>query len=139
MAKASNNSNTALKIGAGLAAAGAAAAGYYFYGSSKAKDHRKIAAKWATDMKKDVVAQTRHLEKATPQAFNSIVDSIAKTYAIARSVDTAELKRAAKELKANWDLIQGEAKRGARKSGRVAQKSLSSAKKSVKRVAKRAA
>ncbi|MDD2657740.1 MAG: hypothetical protein PHD04_03735 [Candidatus Pacebacteria bacterium] len=116
-----------MKVGAGLAAAGAAAAAagyYYFYGSTTAKKHRKIAAKWATAMKKEVLKETKRLEKASPKAFAAIVDRVAKTYEIARSVDTAELRRAAKELKENWETVQREAKRTVRGSVARAKKTV---------------
>ena len=60
MAKAKakgGNGKVAAGVGAGIAAAAAAGAGYYFYFSKEAKAHRKVAAKWATDLKRDVVAQ----------------------------------------------------------------------------------
>lgn len=116
---------------AGLAAAGAAAAGYYFYASPKAKQHRKIASKWATDMKKEVVAQTKSLEKATPRAVNTVVDRVAKAYAIMRSVDASELKRAAQELKSNWEMIQSEARKGSRKAVKTARKTVRKVKKAA--------
>jgi len=121
--------HTAAKIGAGLVAAGAAtaAAGYYFYGSKKAKAHRKIATKWAADMKKEVLKETKRLEKTSPEAFAAVVDRVAKTYQGIRTVDIAEVKRAAKELKANWGIVRRETKRTVRKS-------VSRAKATVKRV-----
>ncbi|MDO8231858.1 MAG: hypothetical protein Q7T37_01475 [bacterium] len=115
--KTKGTSKTAMEIGAGLVAVGAAAAaGYYFYGSKKAKSHRKIAAKWAVAMKNDVIKEAKHLEKTSPKAFAAIVDRVAETYRGARAVDVAEVKRAAKELKANWEIVQREAKRTVRKS-----------------------
>ena len=55
-----NATKNMMKIGAGLATAGAVtAATYYFYGSTVAKKHRRIAAKWAIDMKKEVIRETR--------------------------------------------------------------------------------
>lgn len=108
---------TTMEVGAGLIAASAvAAAGYYFYGSKDAKKHRKIAAKWATAMKSEVVKETKRLEKASPRAFAAIVDRVAKTYQGVRSIDIAEVKQAAKELKANWDAVKSEVKRTTRKS-----------------------
>lgn len=105
------------EVGAGLAAVGAAAAaGYYFYGSDNAKKHRKVVVKWADDMKKEVLKEAKRLGSSTPKAFAVVVDRVAKTYEGARAIDTAEVKRAAKELKANWDMIQHEAKRTVRKS-----------------------
>lgn len=119
---------TVKKITTGLVAAGAAAAaGYYFYGSSKAKNHRKIAVKWAGDMKKEVIKEAKHLESASPKAFAALVDRVAKTYQGVRAVDINEVKRAAKELKDNWDMLQRETKK-------TVQKSVSRAKATAKRV-----
>jgi hypothetical protein len=96
----------AVKVGAGVAIAGAAAAlGYYFYGSKNAKTHRKIAAKWATEMKGKVVKEVKLVKKASPKIFAALVDKVAKGY---QSIDKAELKKAAAELKANWKMIQSE-------------------------------
>lgn len=107
---------TAMKIGAGLAAVGAAAAGYYFYGSKEAKNHRKIASKWAANMKKEVIREAKLLENASPKAVAVIVDRVAGVYQMARSVDAADIRSAAKELKANWEMVKREAKGTARKS-----------------------
>ncbi len=115
--KTAKAGNTAMKIGAGLVAAGAAAAaGYYFYGSRGAKKHRKIAAKWANDMKKEVAKEVKRLEKTDPKEFAAIVDRVAKTYQSVRSVDAADVKRAASELKANWKMLARETKRTVHKS-----------------------
>lgn len=112
--KTMKGGTTAMKIGAGLVAAGAAAvAGYYFYGSAGAKNHRKVVAKWATDMKNDVLKETKRLEEASPKAFAAIVDRVAKVY---QSAHIQDVKRAADELKANWDMVQKDAKRTVRKS-----------------------
>jgi hypothetical protein len=106
-----------MKVGAGLIAAGAAAAaGYYFYGSKKAKEHRKIAAQWADDMKKEVIKEAKRLEKTSPEAIAAVVDRVAKIYRGARSVNAADVQRAANELKANWGMVQRETKRTVRKS-----------------------
>jgi len=121
--KTKNIGKTALKIGAGLVAAGAAA-GYYFYGSSGAKKHRKIAAKWANDMKNEAVKEAKNLKNASPEKFAAIVDRVAKTYQGVRSVDAAEVRRAAKELKANWDVVGKEVKRTVRKSVSRAKKTI---------------
>ncbi len=106
---------TAVGIGAGIIAA-SAAAGYYFYGSDNAKKRRKIAAKWAINMKNEVIKESRHLSKASPKAFAAIVDGVAKTYEGVRSIDTQEVRRAARELKSNWDKVQKETKRTVKKS-----------------------
>ena len=146
MTKKTSAGKIVAEIGAGLVAAGAAAAtGYYFYGSKDAKKNRKIAARWATDMKKEVLKEAKRLENATPKTFAAVVDSVAKTYQAARSVDAADVKRAANELKANWEMVQREAKRTVRKSvaraktsaKRVVKKAAAPAKKTVKKVTKK--
>ena len=120
--KSTKAGNTLMKVGAGLAAAGAAAAaGYYFYGSKGAQKHRKIAVKWAADMQKEVVKEAKRLKKTSPETFARIVDRVAKTYQGARSVDIAEVKRAANELKANWEVVKRETKRTVHKSASRAQ------------------
>jgi len=129
-----NTRKVVLEIGAGLAAAGAAA-GYYFYGSEKAKKHRKIAAKWATNMKNDVVTEAKRLGKTSPEAIAAIVDRVAKTYQGIRAIDREEVKRAAKELRANWDKVQGETKRSVK---RGVSRTKTALKKAKKRVTKRA-
>lgn len=55
--KKTRSNKLAVEIGAGIVAA-SAAAGYYFYGSKGAKKHRKIAAKWATAVKKEVIKES---------------------------------------------------------------------------------
>jgi len=113
---------TAIEIGTGLAAVGAVAAvaGYYFYGSKTAKKNRKTIAKWATNMKREVIRETKRLTKNNPKAVAAVVDRVAKAYQDAHSVNAAEVKRVAKELKANWDIVQREAKNTARKNVRKA-------------------
>lgn len=123
--KTASTGKTAMKIGAGLAAAGAAAAaGYYFYGSTHAKKHRNIAAKWAADMKKEVVKEAKNLKNLSPEAFAAVVDRIAKTYQGARSIQAKDVRRAANELKANWDMIRRETKRTVRTSASRARKTI---------------
>ena len=130
MKKTTNAGKTVMKVGAGLATAAAvAAAGYYFYASKGAKKHRKIAAKWASDMKVEVIKEAKKLEKMSPKAYAALVDRIAKTYETARTIKAGDVKRAARELKANWTAIQREAKR-------TVHKSVSRAKKTAKNIVK---
>ncbi|GEM_PF-478249 len=142
MAKKTTKGEVAAEIAAGLVAAGAAAvAGYYFYGSKKAKAHRKIAAKWATSMKKEVMREIKQLQKVTPGQFAKVVDTVASTYRGARSVNAADLKRAVNELKSNWDMVQREMQsEGAKNVSRaktVGKRSLASGKKTVKKIVRK--
>jgi gas vesicle protein len=122
------------KVGLGLAAAAAAAAGYYFYASKEAVKNRKVAAKWATGFKKDVVKQLKDSGVMDSAAVKSAVSKVEKAYKQAQDIDAEDIKRAAKELKDNWDSVASEIKKGVAKGKKQAS---STAKKVVKEVKKR--
>lgn len=109
---------------AALAAAGAAAAaGYYFYASENAPKHRKIAARWAGDMKRDVLKEAKALKKIDKAAVMKLVDKAAKAYSKnGPKVDKQALIRAAKELKAHWDDIRSEAGGAVKSAAKAVQK-----------------
>lgn len=144
MAKKINKGKIAAEIGAGLVAAGAAAAaGYYYYGSKAAKKHRKIAAKWAGDMKNEVIREAKILKKINPRDFAKVVDTVADTYHGVRSINAADLKRAANELKANWKMVEREIGTTGRKSATrakvVGKRVLARSRKTVKKIVKKVA
>lgn len=126
---------------AALAAAGAAAAaGYYFYASENAPKHRKIATKWAADMKREVVKEAKKLQKVDKVAVMKIVDKAAKAYAAnAPKIDKAALLQAAKELKAHWDDLRDEAGGAVKTASKTAARTVKTAKKAVKKAAKKIA
>lgn len=95
-----------------LAAAALAAAGYYFYASKNAKKNRQVAAKWATDMKKDVVKRAKTLKNIDRAAVAAIIEQSARAYKGIRGLDRGEVERAARELKNNWQKIAKELKKG---------------------------
>jgi hypothetical protein len=137
-----NKQKLAKGIGAGLVvASAAAAAGYYFYGSKDAKKHRQAAAKWATDMKKEVIREAKNLKKLDAQDFADIVDTVTTTYQGVKSINPADLKRAANELKANWKMVQQELKKEGRgdlsRAKTIAKRSVTRGKRTVKKVAKK--
>ena len=111
-------------VGAGIlaATAGAAAAGYYFYGSKDAKQHRQKAAKWAQDMKGDVVRQAKKLKKLDRAQVARVVDEIAKTYEDVRGLDKKDLARAVRELKNNWRHLETELRGSGRRAGATVKK-----------------
>ncbi len=94
-----------------LAAAGAAAAataGYYFYASKNAGKNRRVAAKWAKDLKKDVISRAARMDKIGRKTIYEAIDDAARAYAGAREVSTEEIIRAGKELKNNWQSLMKE-------------------------------
>lgn len=140
--KRTNKRKIAIEIGAGLAAAGAAAAvGYYFYASKSAKKHRKVAAKWANNLKKDVIREARRLEKIDPKKLEQVIDTVVSSYQGLRSVNKADLKRAASELKSNLTLVAKEAKKTARanasRAKTVGTHVLARSKKTIKKIVRK--
>ncbi len=111
----------------GVLAAGAVAAGYYFYKSPDAKKHRRIASRWTGQFKKDVLAAARKTKQIDRKTIDGIIGQAAQAYRGMKQVDRAELERAARELKRNWQNV-------AREIGR----SISATKKTVKQTAKKA-
>jgi hypothetical protein len=132
-----NKTKVALEIGVGLGlAAAAAGAGYYFYGAPKSSAHRKKAAKWADDLKKDVLKKAKKLQKFDEHAFRVLVDESSKAYERLKSVDESDVRAAAAELKANWKTVEKELSRVAKKGERTAKKAAKVVKKSAKRSVK---
>lgn len=121
---------TGRKVGTGIALAGlAAAAGYYFYASKDAKKNRRIASKWANDMKSEVMAKAQKIQKMDKTNIAAAVDNVAKAYRSAKNVDSKELARATSELKKNWREI-------VRELSVPEKKSTGSRKKATKKAAK---
>ncbi len=125
-------------IGAGVLAATAAgvAAGYYFYASKNAKKHRKIAARWASDLKTDVIRQAKKVQHLDRKDVMAIVDTAARTYENVRDLNRKDIESAARELKDNWQEITKELKRGGSSALAKAKSSGKRAKAIVKRVRK---
>src|SRR5665213_4115924 len=96
--KKTSNGMLAAEIGAGaLAAAAAAGAGYYFYASKDAKKNRKIAAKWADKLQKEVVREAKSLKTLDYATVAAIVDEASSAYKTVQGVDRKDLLRAAQE------------------------------------------
>jgi len=108
MANQQNAKRVGIAASALAAAAAAAAAGYYFYGSDDAPKNRRIAAKWANDMKNEVVRQAKKAKDIDRKQMLALIDGAAAAYETARHVDPAELSRARKELRDNWQSLVGE-------------------------------
>lgn len=141
--KKGNGAMIAAEIGAGaLAAAGAAAAGFYFYAGKDAAKHRRKTAKWANEMKNQVVKeakkQAKVVAKLDKKAMDVIIDRASKAYESARNVKREDLMAAAMELKQNWKEIEAELAVAAKKSGSAAKKAVKTATKSARTATKKA-
>jgi hypothetical protein len=124
MANAKNggngNGHAGAVVGGIAAAAAAAGAGYYFYWSKQAKQHRKVASKWAADLKDEVVAQAKRARELERDTVEAIVDKAAAAYRGVKSIDAAQLVQAVAELKENWEEIRREMSRAGKKSKALA-------------------
>jgi hypothetical protein len=91
-----------------LVAAAGITAGYYFYASKNAKANRKIAAKWANDLKSKVIREAKKHGTPDKKTLANIVDAATKTYAKVSKLDSKKLADAAGELKTHWQKIARE-------------------------------
>lgn len=122
-----------------LAAGAAAAAGYYFYASKDAGTHRKVATKWAGELKSDVVKRAKNLKNIDRKTMMGVVDTATKAYASARNLDRKELAKAAGELKMHWEKIAKELNASGKKVAHTAAKKVKSQAKKVVKAAKKKA
>jgi hypothetical protein len=111
-----------------LVAAAGISAGYYFYASENAKKNRKIAAKWAGNLKDRVVKEAKKHGTLDKKTLAKIVNATTKTYAKMPKLDPKKLSDAAEELKTHWQKIARElktspkAKRAVKAARKVAKK-----------------
>ncbi|HEX3095764.1 MAG TPA: hypothetical protein VHQ20_01450 [Patescibacteria group bacterium] len=123
----------ALAVGAGVAALAAAAAGVYMMTGKNAKNRKKVA-KWADDLKKDVVKELDKAGKVSKATYEKVVDTAAKNYAGLKTVKAPELAALASELKGHWDNISGELEKASKSVRKVVPKTAKKVAKEVKAV-----
>ena len=126
-----------IMAGAAGAAAAAAAAGYYFYASSSAKKNRKLAAKWASELKDDVMKKAKDIKGLNKQSMMAIVDGVAKAYKGVSNLDQTDIMNAATELKDNWQKLREELKQTGALAKKEAQKTMKNNAKSMRKTAKK--
>ena len=117
--KVVSKKKVALGVGLSLAAVAAAGAGYFFYGSKDAVKNRKKAAAWSQKLHADVLKKAKKIKKLDEKALRTIVDESTRAYEKVKSIDKANLQKAAKELKGNWKHISAEISRVAKKETKV--------------------
>lgn len=99
------NNNNKTAVGFGLAAVAAAAAGAYFlYGKDGAKNRKAIKG-WMLKMKGEVLSQMEQLKEVNEDAYDKIVDAVAKKYQAVKQIDKTELAAMAADLKRHWNSI----------------------------------
>ncbi len=104
---AQNNTKGKVGMGLGLAAVAAAAAGAYFlYGTKEGAKRRKQMKGWTLKMKGEVLDRIEKMEDISEDAYNKVVDTVAKGYKGVKSVDPVEVAALASELKKHWSNIK---------------------------------
>jgi gas vesicle protein len=136
-AKKINNMKIRNKLLAGAAGAAAVAAGYYFYAHKNAKKNRDAATKWATDFKDDVIRQAKQIKNIDKASLVGVIDGVSRAYEGIRNLDSKDLKRAADELKDNWEKLQQELKLTSVVAGKEVKKTVQDAADSAKKTARK--
>ncbi len=109
--KSESNVGKVIALSAGVAAI--AAAGYFFLGPKGKKNQIKTRA-WMIKMKGDVVEKLESMQDITKETYDSIVDTVGRTYTtVAGSKE--EVSKLAQELKSHWKAISSKAMQGKKK------------------------
>lgn len=98
----------AVEAGVGVMTAAALATAAAYLLSSKAQ--RRKAKTWAMKARREVAKNVKMARRMTGKEYTRVVDSAMKRYGSLHGVGSAELKRAAKDLKAEWARIERDAK-----------------------------
>jgi len=134
MAKNKISAKEKIGIGAGMGALVAAAAGaYYLYGTKVGAKKRRQMRSWALKAKGELMEKLEKMEHVSQKTYQNAVNEVAKRYAVMKNIDTKEVEKLAKDLKKQWQNIQKEIEREAKKAAMRATRR----KKSRARAAKR--
>jgi len=106
-------SHKGLKTGlelVGLAAAAAAGA-YYFFGSPKAKTHRKQVKAWSLKAKAEVMEKLEDLKEVSKPTYDKAVKEVTAKYKKIKKIAPKEIAALERELKSYWKHIEKEVKK----------------------------
>lgn len=106
--------NIAIRAGAGVLTA-AALAGAAAYLLSDKQQRTKMKA-WVVKAKKEIARNVKVAKRLSGAEYKRIVDRAAKRYGSLHNVNAAEVMKAAQEMKTEWQRIQKEAKKMAKKA-----------------------
>ncbi|MBI3552024.1 MAG: hypothetical protein HY077_05850 [Elusimicrobia bacterium] len=95
-------------IGAGIGLAALAAAGAYFFAGKRGAKNRAKVARWADEMKEEILAKMKDLKEINQETYERLVDETADRYAKLRKASSAELKHVSAEVKKAWTHISKE-------------------------------
>jgi hypothetical protein len=93
-----------LGIGVGLTTAAVAAAGAYFlYGSKDSSDNRKKVKSGILRAKAEVLETLENAQEITEEEFHSLVEGVAKSYSVVKSLSQKDLKEFKADMADNWE------------------------------------
>ncbi len=124
-----SNAREVVLVGASIAAV---AAGAYFFFGPNGKKHQKQMRGWMVRMKGEVLEKIEGARELTEEAYNEIVNTVARTYELAGQIPKDEIMALADDLKKQWKSI----KKSASDTKKVAKKTSSTTKRAVKKALK---
>ncbi len=117
-------------VGAGIAAI---AAGAYFFFGPDGKKHQKKMKGWMVRMKGEVLEKIEGAQNMSEEAYNEIVNTVAKANELSGKIPKEEIMDLANDLKRQWKSI----KKGATGTGKKVKKLSSKTTKAVKKATKK--
>jgi aminoglycoside phosphotransferase family enzyme len=123
------NAKEMAMVGAGIAAI---AAGAYFFFGPQGKKHQKQMKGWMVRMKGEVLEKIEGAKEMSEEAYNEIVNTVARTHELAGKIPKEEIMALATDLKKQWRSI----KKNASGTKKVVKKASATAKKTAKKITK---
>ncbi|PIQ91477.1 MAG: hypothetical protein COV70_03540 [Parcubacteria group bacterium CG11_big_fil_rev_8_21_14_0_20_39_22] len=96
------NKTNSKGFGIGVTTALAALGAYYLYGTKEGRQRRAKVRGWVLKMKGEVLEEIEKMKDLNEEAYNAVVDNVAKRYKAAKNVDNKELEKVSKDLKRHW-------------------------------------
>jgi aminoglycoside phosphotransferase family enzyme len=123
------NAKEMAMVGAGIAAI---AAGAYFFFGPQGKKHQKQMKGWMVRMKGEVLEKIEGAKEMSEEAYNEIVNTVARTHELAGKIPKEEIMALATDLKKQWRSI----KKNAASTKKVVKKASATAKKTTRKITK---
>lgn len=127
-----NSTKTAIGAGAALTAVAAATAAgaYWLYGAKDAAKHRKMAKSWMLKARAEAMEAVEKLTDLDKKAYLAAVAGVLEKYKGMAGVAPAEISHMLRDFKDSWTHVE--------KAHTSASRGTKTAKKAVKKVAKKA-
>lgn len=106
------STETAVGIGAGVAALGAAA--YLLFGPNGKKNQKALRG-WTIKMKGEIIEKLEQVKEITEPVYQDIVSKVEAKYAKLKNIKPEELAEIVGDIKKQWKSIVKEAKKTAPK------------------------